>query len=169
MTAYVKVVADDIYRRFMEAGGAHGWGGTLISSVRHGPLEVGGRTRLTLFTGQGEQSRPRLQLEALPVVDPRPLEPLWSPLPSQPPTSAAELSALVAEAVARDADLLDAEDLAPGPGEAVQPGERYRQNSVAARRKGQLFTRARELLDHCRTSARAWSASGSRPPITWTT
>ena len=157
MTLHVKVVLDENYQRFEQAPNRRWWAGTPVDEVRDTPLELGGRTRLRLFSPQGGQSRPRLQVEALPVTDTQ-LPGLLDALPSQIPASATELRDLVADALGSLAPLLDAQDLAPGSEEQPRSGQRHRQNTVAALRKRRLFGRARELLDDCGQSG-GWSAA----------
>ncbi len=141
----MKVVADEIYRRFMAAPGKRWWRGTPISDVRTGQLEVGGRSRLILFDRHG----PRLRMEAAQVDDPGPPGP-FLPAPAALPSSSAGLMGLVAQALADNKAALDAEDL--GPGVAPRPGERYQQNQVAAQRRQRFFGEARALLESCRAA-----------------
>lgn len=148
MTDYVKVVADEFHEKFSMAAGESWWEGTPIQGLCTGRLEVGGRTALTLFSTDGARVHPRLRTEPLAVQDPSPLEVVLE-APVKTPSTAEELLTLVGEVATRLAPWLAAEELAPGDPQRPKPGERYRQNRVAARRRAQLFEEVGALRQRC--------------------
>ena len=147
----MKVTPNAAYAQFLAALSSDGHA-VRIKDVRTRPLEVGGRSELRLFVGEGERAHPRLVATMPPARDPRPARTKFSPRAI--PTDAAALRKALSTACSNAASWLDADDLPAGSRSA--DGARYRRNSVAAQRRLRFFASARDSLSK-------WIAKGDFP------
>ena len=136
----MKVAGDAAQRAFLAA--LESTGATRIKQVRTRPLEVGARTRLVLFVGEGERSHPRMIATIPPATDPHAPPLVFDPEPI--PRDAAALGAALREQLEAHAGVLAATDIAEL--DARAQGACYRRNSVRGQRHSRFFAAARKAL-----------------------
>lgn len=147
----MKVKRDAAYEDFLDVLASDD-DAVRIKDVRARSLDVGGRSKLQLFVGEGVRSHPRLVASMPPARDPRPRRAGFSPRTI--PADAPALGLALRAARRKAASWLDAEDMSIASGSP--DGARYRRNSVAAQRRERFFASAREVLA-------TWIARGAFP------
>ena len=137
----MKVERNAAYRAFLAAIEAPG--ATRIKEVRTRPLEVGGRTRLVLFVGEGDRAHPRLVATMPAAKDPRPPALGFAPTPI--PADAAALRLALVRHCKTHARVLAGRDLAAR--EAPKGGEQHWRTSIRGQRHATLFASVRKALE----------------------
>lgn len=146
----MKVQRNAAYRAFLAAIDAPG--ATRIKQVRTRPLEVGGRTRIVLFVGEGDRAHPRLVATMPAAKDPDPPALRFAPAPI--PADAEALRVALAKHLKTHARVLAGRDLAKR--DAPKGGEQHWKNSIRGQRHATLFASVRKALE-------GWLRKGTFP------
>jgi hypothetical protein len=136
----MKVRDDAAYRAFLRALGSTE--ATRIKEVRTRPLQVGGRTELVLFVGEGDRAHPRLVARMPAAKDPAP--PVFRFDPDPTPTDPASLRAALPAHREANARVLAAADLPRG--QAPAGGEHFWRNSIRGQRHAAYFAAVRKTF-----------------------